>query len=63
MTVAVAMVEGHTGFFMNWEGQKQGEGYEYHLLVLAMTYALMLKGAGSLSMDGLLTRNLPSKAS
>ena len=63
MIVAVAMVEGHTGFFMNWEGQKQGEGYEYHLLVLAITYALMLKGAGSLSLDGLLTRSLPSKAS
>ena len=55
MIVAVAMVEGHTGFFMNWEGQKQGEGYEYHLLVLAMTYALMLRGAGSVSVDGLLT--------
>ena len=56
MVVAIAMVEGHTGFFMNWEGQKQGEGYEYHLLVLAMTYALMLKGAGSVSLDGLLTK-------
>ena len=55
MIVAVAMVEGHNGFFMNWEGQKQGEGYEYHLLVLAITYALMLKGAGSASIDGLLT--------
>ena len=54
MIVAVAMVEGHTGFFMNWEGQKQGEGYEYHLLVLAMTYALILKGAGSASIDNLL---------
>lgn len=63
MIVAVAMVEGHTGFFMNWEGQKQGEGYEYHLLVLAMTYALILRGAGSLSIDGLLTRNRQLEAS
>ena len=63
MIVAVAMVEGHTGFFMNWEGQKHGEGYEYHLLVLAMTYALMLKGAGSLSLDGLLTRNRQAERS
>ncbi len=54
MIVAVAMVEGHQGFFMNWEGQKQGEGYEYHLLVLAITYALMLRGGGSASIDGLL---------
>ena len=63
MIVAVAMVEGHTGFFMNWEGQKQGEGYEYHLLVLAITYALMLKGAGSLSIDGLLTSSRQPKTS
>ena len=55
MIVAVAMVEGHTGFFMNWEGQKQGEGYEYHLLVLAIAYALVLKGAGFASLDGWLT--------
>ena len=48
---------------MNWEGQKQGEGYEYHLLVLAMTYALILRGAGSLSIDGLLTRNRQLEAS
>ena len=54
MIVAVAMVEGHTGFFMNWEGQKEGVGYEYHLLVLAMTYTLMVKGAGALSADRLL---------
>ena len=63
MVVAVAMVEGHEGFFMNWEGQKQGEGYEYHLLVLAITYALMLKGAGSLSIDGLLTSSRQPKTS
>ena len=63
MIVAVAMVEGHTGFFMNWEGQKQGEGYEYHLLVLAITYALILRGAGSLSIDGLLTRSRQLNAS
>ena len=63
MIVAVAMVEGHTGFFMNWEGQKQGEGYEYHLLVLAITYALILRGAGSLSIDGLLARSRQLNAS
>lgn len=54
MAVAVAMVEGHEGFFMNWEGQKQGEGYEYHLLVLAITYVLITKGGGALSVDRLL---------
>lgn len=34
------------GFFMNWYGSQKGEGYEYHLLVLGMTLALMLKGGG-----------------
>ena len=63
MIVAVAMVEGHTGFFMNWEGQKQGEGYEYHLLVLAITYALMLRGGGSASIDGLLEERRQLRAS
>src|ERR1700690_1542595 len=35
MIVAVAMVHPHFGFFMNWTGAQKGEGYEYHLLVLA----------------------------
>ena len=63
MIVAMTRVEGHTGFFMNWEGQKQGEGYEYYLLGLAMTYALILRGAGTLSVDGLLTPSRQRKTS
>ena len=39
------------GFFMNWGGQKPGEGYEYHLLVLAMSLALVSSGAGRWSVD------------
>ena len=63
MIVAMAMVHGRQGFFMNWEGQKQGEGFEYHLLVLAITYALILKGAGSVSIDHLLTERLQRTSS
>ena len=63
MIVAMAMVEGHQAFFMNWEGQKQGEGYEYHLLVLAITCALIMRGAGSISADGLLARKPQLKTS
>lgn len=51
MLVAIAMVHGGNGFFMNWSGTKKGEGYEYHLLVLAMTFFLMAKGAGAVSAD------------
>lgn len=51
MVVAIAMVHSKFGFFMNWAGTQKGEGYEYHLLVLAITVALMLRGAGALSID------------
>jgi putative oxidoreductase len=37
--------------FANWSGTQKGEGVEYHLLVLAMTAFLMIKGAGAFSVD------------
>jgi len=43
------------GFFMNWGGDKQGEGYEYDLLVLGMSLALLIGGGGSLSIDNKLS--------
>jgi len=43
------------GFFMNWYGTAEGEGYEYHLLVLGMAAALLLVGGGRLSVDRLLS--------
>jgi putative oxidoreductase len=39
------------GFFMNWFGNQQGEGYEFHLLVIGLSLALMLNGSGRLSLD------------
>ncbi|HLK66572.1 MAG TPA: DoxX family protein [Bryobacteraceae bacterium] len=51
MLVAIGMVHGAVGFFMNWSGTQKGEGFEYHLLVLAMTIFLMIRGAGALSVD------------
>jgi putative oxidoreductase len=55
MIVAVAMVHHHFGFFMNWTGAQKGEGYEYHLLVLAVTTFLMIRGAGGASIDWMLS--------
>jgi putative oxidoreductase len=55
MVVAIAMVHGQFGLFMNWTGQQKGEGYEYHLLVLAITAFLMIRGAGAASVDRLLS--------
>jgi putative oxidoreductase len=51
MLVAIATVHRSFGFFMNWAGTQKGEGFEYHLLVLAITGYLMLRGAGALSVD------------
>lgn len=51
MLVAVLMVHAQNGLFMNWSGHQQGEGIEYHLLVLAICVALMIKGGGALSLD------------
>jgi putative oxidoreductase len=51
MVVAVVMVHRSNGFFMNWTGTQKGEGFEYHLLALAVTAFLMIRGAGALSLD------------
>jgi putative oxidoreductase len=55
MFVAVAMVHGQFGFWMNWTGAQKGEGYEYHLLLLAASAVLMIRGAGAASLDRLLS--------
>lgn len=63
MIGAIATVHGSDGFFMNWSGQQGGEGYEYHLLVIAMSAALMLIGGGKWSIDGLIAQYLGEPAS
>lgn len=40
---------------MNWSGNQAGEGFEYHLLVLAIVLALLVRGAGAWSVDRALT--------
>ena len=51
MVVAIAAVHSAFGFFMNWNGTQKGEGFEFHLLVVAMTVFLMIRGAGAFSID------------
>jgi putative oxidoreductase len=51
MLVAIAMIHRHFGFFANWFGNQKGEGYEFHLLVLAIVLAIIVRGAGALSLD------------
>ena len=54
MLVAVVKVHGANGLFMNWAGNQRGEGFEYHLLALALLLVLMVRGAGALSLDRLI---------
>jgi putative oxidoreductase len=57
MLVAVATVHLHVGFFMNWAGTQKGEGYEYHLLAIALGLLIAVKGGGALSVDRSLSRS------
>jgi putative oxidoreductase len=54
MSVALLVVHRKFGFFMNWFGEKQGHGIEYHVLVLALALAVMIRGAGAFSLDQVL---------
>jgi putative oxidoreductase len=56
MAVAIATVHLSNGFFMNWNGNQKGEGYEYHLLVLGLALTVMVHGAGKASLDALIAR-------
>lgn len=61
MIVAIALVHSQFGFFMNWTGTQKGEGYEYHLVILAVTVLLIIRGGGAVSLDRLLSS--PAKRS
>ena len=58
MLGATLMVHGRFGFFMNWSGNQQGEGYEYHLLAAALAAIVVLKGSGAWSIDRWIDRRL-----
>jgi putative oxidoreductase len=49
MVVAIATVHGKNGFFLG-----QPPGYEYNIALIAMAVALILSGAGALSVDRLI---------
>ncbi len=51
MLGAIFMVHLQNGFFMNWMGNQKGEGFEYHLLVVGMALAILVKGSGAFSID------------
>ena len=61
MLVATLMVHLDHGFFMNWQGNQKGEGFEYHLLAMAIALALMISGGGKWSLDNLIGKKLSRK--
>ena len=56
MVVAVFMVHLPYGFFMNWFGNQEGEGFEFHILAVALAVAIMIRGGGKWSIDGIITK-------
>jgi len=61
MVVAIAMVHSSFGFFMNWTGAQKGEGFEFHLVILAITAFLMIRGAGAFSVDRTIATASPAR--
>ncbi len=43
-------------FFMNWTGKFPHEGYEYHLLAIALILTILTRGGGAMSVDAKLSR-------
>lgn len=58
MLGAITMTHLPYGFFMNWFGKQQGEGFEYHLLVIGISLALLATGAGKWSADRLIAEKV-----
>jgi putative oxidoreductase len=48
---AIAMVHSRYGLLMNWYGNQEGHGVEYHLVAIALALIVIVKGAGAFSVD------------
>jgi putative oxidoreductase len=55
---AAASTHAANGFFMNWVGALPAgtEGFEYHLLAIAICVALAIRGGGAIALDRWLSR-------
>jgi putative oxidoreductase len=56
MAGAIFMAHAAHGFFMNWTGAQAGEGFEFHLLAIALAVVVAVRGSGALSIDRLALR-------
>ena len=58
MCGAIAMVHWPNGFFMNWFGKANGEGFEYHILAIGLALAVLIGGGGKASVDRTLAESM-----
>jgi putative oxidoreductase len=56
MLVAIFMVHGRNGLFLNWLGDRKGHGSEYHVLAIALAAEIVVRGSGAASLDRLVYR-------
>src|SRR5712691_8180724 len=56
MVVGALLVNLPNGLFMNWTGRQKGEGFEFHILAIALVIEVMTKGAGPVSMDKVISK-------
>ena len=58
LMVGAASTHAASGFFMNWFGKLPAgsEGFEYHLLVMALAAVVAIAGSGAFSLDRRLSR-------
>lgn len=59
LMIGAASTHVGNGFFMNWFGTRPAgsEGYEYHLLAMALAAVVIFAGSGAFSVDRLLARD------
>ena len=50
------------GWAMNWFGRKNGEGIEYHVLLLSLLLIVIVRGSGAISIDFWLSATLSENA-
>jgi putative oxidoreductase len=51
MLGAVLITHAQYGFYMNWFGAQQGEGIEYHLLMMGLSAIIAVNGGGAYALD------------
>ncbi len=56
MAGAIFFRSAQHGFFMNWSGMQEGEGFEYHLLAIGLALIVLIAGSGRFSFDRWLTK-------